>query len=259
MKRMIIMAALLLAAITTTNAQARIEKRSVGAGEIDYITKELTCEELTQISCFLPVELRLVDGAEGHIEISYPMDEHRYIRYGINDGTKLSIGRDGFQKAPKKTILSADTPIYLTVSSSKLCYILSTSDTEVFVESDRFADELMLTNSGYSLSIIAKSITAKESIKIHTTGTMTCEVEKWNSDNLQLFNNGYLYIDGTTTAKHIKHTSLGIDSTRLTVDCESLKVFARGEGIISYKGTAGNITINSLGKTTIRTSELIQK
>lgn len=250
---------MLFAAVATTYAQAHVEKRSVGAGEIDYITKELTCEELNQINCYLPVVLRLVDGEEGHIEISYPLDEHRYIRYSIYDGTKLSIGRDGFQKAPKKTILSAETPIYLTVSSSKLSYILSTSDTIVFVESDRFADELMLANSGYCLSIIAKSITAKESIKVHTTGTMTCEVEEWNTNNLQLFNNGYLYIDGTTTAKHIKQSSLGIESTRLTIDCESLEVFAKGEGIISYKGRAGDIIINSQGKTTIRTSELIQK
>lgn len=250
---------MLLATITTSNAQTRIEKRTVDTNEIDYITKELTCENLNQINCFLPVVLRLVDGEEGHIEISYPMAEHRYIRYGINDGTKFSVGRDGFQKAPKKTILSIETPIYITVSSSKLGYILSTSDTNIFVESDRFADELMLANSGYSLSIIAKSITAKESIKVHTTGTMTCEVEEWNTDNLELFNNGYLYIDGSTTAKHIKQSSLGIESTRLTVDCETLSVLARGNGIISYKGTAGNVNINSLGKTTIRTSELIQE
>lgn len=127
MKRLIIMAVLFITAITTTSAQPHIEKRSVGAGEIDYITKELTCEDLNQINCFLPVVLHIVDGQEGHVEISYPMDEHRYIRYGINDGTKLSIGRDGYQDAPKKTILSDKTPIYLTVSSSKLCYILSCS------------------------------------------------------------------------------------------------------------------------------------
>lgn len=259
MKRMIIMAALSIAAITATSAQPHIEKRNVGAGEIDYITKELTCENLNQINCFLPVVLRLVDGQEGHIEISYPMDEHRYIRYGINDGTKLSVGRDGYQDAPKKTILSDKTPIYLTVSSSKLCYILSTWDTVVYVDRDHFADELILANSGYCMSIIAKSITAKNSIKIHTTGTMTCEVEEWNTDNLHLFNNGYLYIDGTTTASHIEQTSLGIDSTKLTVDCDSLKVFAKGEGLISYIGTASDISINSQGKTTIRTSELIQK
>ncbi len=85
------------------------------------------------------------------------------------------------------------------------------------------------------------------------------EAEEWNTDNLHLFNNGYLYIDGTTTASHIEQTSLGIDSTKLTVDCDSLKVFAKGEGLISYIGTASDISINSHGKTTIRTSELIQK
>lgn len=256
MKKMIILAMMFMATISTADAQTRVEKRTVGEGNIDYIVKELTCDNLTKIVSNLPVVLRLVEGDEGHIEVSLPMQEHRYIRFGIVDDNTFIIGRDGFQKPPKKTILSDKTPIYITITASNIAAITNTSDMVLYVERDCFADELSIGNAGYGFFVIGKSITAPKSIKLFTNGTMTCEVESFNTADLSITNNGYLYVNGVTSARNVCQISTGIDRTTLNVDCDKVEVHTNGEGLITYSGVTDELALYSNNKASVRTSEL---
>lgn len=256
MKKMIIFAVMFMATIATADAQTRVEKRTVGEGNIDYMVKELSCDNLSKIVSNLPVVLRLVEGDEGHIEVSFPMQEHRYIRFGIVNDNTFILGRDGYQKSPKKTILSEKTPIYITISASNIAAITNSSDMVLYVDRDSFADELSIANAGYGFFVIGESITADKSISLFTNGTMTCEVESWNTAALSLTNNGYLYVNGVTSASNVKQVSTGIDSTTLQVDCGKVEVHTNGEGLITYRGWADDVAVYSNNKASVRTSEL---
>lgn len=256
MKKMILFAVMFMATVASADAQTRVEKRAVGEGTIDYMVKELTCDNLSKIVSNLPVVLRLVEGEEGHIEVSFPMQEHRYIRFGIVDGNTFILGRDGFQKSPKKSLLSEDTPIYINISASNIAAITNTSDMVLYVERDCFADELSIGNAGYGFFVIGESITADNRISLFSNGTMTCEVESWNTDTLSLTNNGYLYVNGVTSASSVRQISTGIDRTTLQVDCEKVEVHTNGEGLITYRGWADDVAVYSNNKASVRTSEL---
>lgn len=248
-------ATLLLVATTTIKAQDRIEKRSVGAGHIDYITKELKCEELRGIISSLPVVITLTEGVEGDIEVSYPVAEHRYIRCGVASN-KLCIGRNGYDKSPKNTILSDKTPIYVTLTASKIENITNHADMVLHIERDSFANELIIGNGGTGLFVIAQSITAKDKILVISNGTTTFEVKEWNTTNFDITNHAYLYIDGSTTAKNIEQSNCSIISVTLNVDCHKLNIIDDGKGVVRYKGRAEDLMVVSTGKTTIYTSEL---
>lgn len=259
MKKIFLAAIILMASLYNAEAQTqtRVEIRSVGAGDIEYITKELTCAELHEIITSLPVVLKLVDGPEGNIEVSFPMQEHRHINYNIAEGNIFIIGRNGHQKPPKKSILSEETPIYITISASKIGKIHNSSDLVVYVERDSFADELMISNAGYGFFLISDSITAPKQIHVISTGTLTCEVGAWNTEILKISNiGGYLYIKGETPAKSIEHISSGIENTTLAVNCEKLFINTQGDGLITYRGWVDDLVINSNSKTSVRTSEL---
>ena len=255
MKRFMIIATLLLVATTTIEAQVRIEKRSVGAGEIDYITKEFKGEGLNGIISSLPVVITLVEGEEGDIKVSYPIAEHRYIRCGITNN-KFCVGRNGYDKSPKKSILNDRTPIYVTISASKIEQITNHSDMVLHIERDSFANELIIGNGGTGLFVVAQSITAKDKILVISNGTTTFEVKEWNTTALDIVNNAYIHINGATTAKSIQQTNNDIIDVTLKVDCRNISIVDDGKGVVRYKGRADDLMVVSTGKTTIYTSEL---
>ena len=258
MKKIIAICIALMAAGATASAQMHFEDRTIDDTTIRYITEEFRCEELSELIIFLPTVLTLTDGEEGIITISYPMDESPYIRYGIVECNKLTVGRNGDVKTPKNTILSNRVPIYLTISASQLSRIANFSDMELYIERDMFAESLNLQN-GLTLGIVAESITATDKIKIFNNGTMTCNVKEWNTAILDTYNNGYLHIAGITTAKQVAQMSgaESINDIDLWVDCDALSIFSRGKGRYRYRGTADDVNITNRGKRCrILTSEL---
>ena len=260
MKKIILSIAIIMAAVTA-QAQTVVEDKVIDGETIRYVTEHLRSEELTALLAFVPVDITLYDGEEGAVEISYPLAERPYINFGIKnyEGKKaLIIGRNGYVDIPKKTLLSDKVPIYVRVSASQLKTISGHGDTMLRIERDKFADDLTLKN-GFVMAVVTESITALNSLTILNHGTMTCHVNEWNTASVEVFNNGYLYMHGATTAKNIvfKSAKDGINDVCLDVDCESLYVLSRGKGVLRYRGKADNVQVSSRGKRcTIYTSEL---
>lgn len=259
MKKIILSIAIIMAAVTA-QAQTVVEDKVIDNQTIRYVTDKISCEELTTILAFVPVDITLYEGEEGAIEISYPLNERPYIHYGVEnyEGKALIIGRNGYVNIPKKTLLSDKVPIYVRVSASQLKTISGHEDTMLRIERDKFADDLTIKN-GFVMSIVTKSITALNSLTIHNAGTMTCHVKEWNTANIKVSSSGYLYMHGATTAKQITYSCAkeSISDVRLDVDCESLYVLSRGKGVLRYRGKADDVKVSSRGKRcTIYTSEL---
>ena len=122
MKKMILACAMIMAA-AMAQAQTTIEDKVFDGETIRYVTERLSCEELTALLAFVPVDVTLYEGEEGAIEISYPLAERPYINYGVEnyEGKKaLIIGRNGYVDITKNTLLSEKVPIYVKLSASQL-------------------------------------------------------------------------------------------------------------------------------------------
>lgn len=249
MKKIVLVATMVMVAVVA-HAQAR--DKAVEEQTIEYATEQLRCEDLAAISVFIPSQLTLVDGQEGFIEISYPVQERQYLNFGIVEGDigkMLVVGRNGNVKPPKDTILSEDVPVYIKVSASQLRRILNRQDMILRIERNKFAHDLQLCNT-LTLGVLSESITAKDRIYIFNNGTMTCQVKHWNTALLDVYNNGYLYVHGTTTAKHVKQTcgSKSISNIDLAVDCQMLSILSRGKGELRYRGKADDVKVSQRGK-----------
>lgn len=260
MKKVLLACAMIMATVVA-QAQTVVEDRVIDGKSIRYVTERLSCEDLTALLAFVHVDVTLYEGKEGAIEISYPLAERPYINYGVEnyEGKKaLIIGRNGYVNIPKKTMLSEKVPIYVRVSTSQLKRISGHMDTMLRIESDKFADDLVLQN-GLVMAVVTESLTALNSLTIRNHGTMTCHVKEWNTSSLEVFNAGYLYMHGATTANNIEQRSNkeSINDICLDVDCEQLNIFSRGRGVLRYRGKANDILVSARGKhCTIYTSEL---
>lgn len=262
MKKMILACAMIMAA-AMAQAQTTIEDKVFDGETIRYVTERLSCEELTALLAFVPVDVTLYEGEEGAIEISYPLAERPYINYGVEnyEGKKaLIIGRNGYVDIPKNTLLSEKVPIYVKLSASQLKLISGHVDTMLRIERDKFAHDLTLKN-GFVMAIVTESITAANSLTILNHGTMTCHVKEWNTACIDVYNAGYLYMHGQTTAKSVVHkcAKKSVNDVCLDVDCDNLQIFSRGKGVLRYRGMADDVQVSALGKgCTIYTSELNQ-
>uniref|UniRef100_UPI004055CE59 GIN domain-containing protein n=1 Tax=Alistipes sp. TaxID=1872444 RepID=UPI004055CE59 len=264
MRRVILVVALFVGVIASTTAQDKVAyvvevtDGTVIASDdnLAYYTQTIEAPGLEEIVSHLPVVVTLVDGSEGHIEINYPKAEAEYLRCKVYDnGKSLIIGRNGDVEQPKRSHISEHTPVRVTLSVTTLRSIANMGDMSLNIEHDSFDKWLNIVNSS-TLFINASSISADDKIELVNHGTMTCHVDNWRTENLMLTNAGYLFVEGTTTAKYIEQNSIGIDSTNLEVDCSKLEVTSTGSGVIEYRGTADEVNITSLGQATIRTSEL---
>ena len=161
---------------------------------------------------------------------------------------------------PKNTLLSEKVPIYVKLSASQLKLISGHVDTMLRIERDKFAHDLTLKN-GFVMAIVTESITAANSLTILNHGTMTCHVKEWNTACINVYNAGYLYMHGQTTAKSVVHkcAKKSVNDVCLDVDCDNLQIFSRGKGVLRYRGMADDVQVSALGKgCTIYTSELNQ-
>ena len=264
MRRVIFVAVMVIGVIASATAQnrdayvVRVKDGVITTSEngLEYDTQIIEAPDLEEIVSHLPVVVTLVDGREGHIEISYPKVEAEYLRCEVYDnGKSLIIGRNGDVEQPKRSHISEHTPVRVTLSVTKLRSIANMGDMSLNIERDSFDKWLNIVNSS-TLFINASSISADDKIELVNHGTMTCHVDNWRTENLMLTNAGYLFVEGATTAKYIEQNSIGIDSTNLEVDCSKLEVISTGSGVIEYRGTADEVNITSMGQATIRTSEL---
>lgn len=177
MKKILFLSLLMLIAVSQASAK-RPNRRNINIEDVEYKTIVLSHPEVKQLSMVIPVDLIITDGEEGRIEISYPVVEEEYIRYGVYEGDKFMIGRNGDKKTPRNTILSDKIPVRMKVSISDISRIFGNSyeaNIDIVVERDSFAKDLEICN-GYAMSIVGESITAMHSITIRNSGTLTFKV-----------------------------------------------------------------------------------
>lgn len=251
MKKILLLSLLSLIAVVQVSAQRHNHRKGdIKIEDVEYKSVVLSYPETKELLMFIPVDLTIVDGEEGRIEISYPVQEEEYINYGFRDGRKFIIGRDGNKKTPKNTILCDKIPVRMTVSLSDLCRIFSNSNVDIFIGHDSFNNSLYIQN-GLAMSINAKSITAAESIKILNSGTFTCKVQQLNTPKLEVVtNDGFTGMWCSTNAKHVSYKSNGIDNISMGVACEDLQIFSRSKGVICFTGTTDQVSLISRRKST---------
>lgn len=250
MKKILLLSLLSLIALSPLSAQRR--NKNINIEDIEYKSVVVNYTDATELLMFIPVDLRIVEGEEGRIEISYPVQEEEYIKYGLYDGCKFIIGRNGSKKTPKNSVICDKIPVRMTVSLSSLRRLFTNSEVDITILHDSFNHSLEIAN-GLSMSINAKSITATESIKVNNFGTLTCKVEKWNTTTFKVLNrDGWTYLRGNTTAKSITYRSNSRDNVDMVVACEELTIssHSRGKGSICFTGTTDQVSLSARRKST---------
>lgn len=219
---------------------------------IEYTVTELHHSELKELISTLPATV--TDEESDIITIAAPTSVFPYLKFDFR-GDSLAIASDN--DAPKKVMatLNQKCHIEVTIPSQSLRCITNTSDMQLYFESGKCADKLLITNT-LTMGIISTDITAESSMEIYNTGTMTMKVENLNTKQLFTLNTGYLYMRGATTATNVQHSSSGIDNSLLTVDCQKLEIVSTGKGIIEFHGIADAVTVANMGKAKIKTSKL---
>ena len=254
MKKLLFLSILMLIGVVQVSAQCINRKiKNINIEDVEYKSVILSHPEVTQLSMLIPVDLIITDGEDGYIEISYPAVEEEYIRFGVYEGNKFMIGRNGDKKTPKNTILSDKIPVRMRVSLPNLSRIFGNSyeaNIDIFVEHDHFASKLDISN-GYAMSIVGESISAAESITIRNSGTLTFKVPRFNTRMLKSATmDGFIYLHGRTNASIVEVSSSGIDNINLEVECQDLKIFSRSKGVIRFSGTADNVSVSARRKST---------
>ena len=240
MKKILLLSLLSLIALSPLSAQRR--NKNINIEDVEYKSVVVNYADATELLMFIPVDLRIVEGEEGRIEISYPVQEEEYIKYGLYDGCKFIIGRNGDKKTPKNSVLCDKIPVRMTVSLSSLRRLFTNSEVDITIIHDSFNHSLEIAN-GLSMSINAKSITATESIKVSNFGTLTFKV---------LNRDGWTYLRGNTTAKSITYRSNSRDNVDMVVACEELTIssHSRGKGSICFTGTTDQVSLSARRKST---------
>lgn len=254
MKKMLLLSILMLIGVASVSAQRTNRKnKNINIEDVEYKSVVLNHPEVKKLSMVIPVDLIITDGEEGYIEISYPVVEEEYINFGVYEGDKFMIGRNGYKETPKNTILSDKIPVRMKVSLPNLCRIFTNSYegyVDIFIEHDHFAPTLEIAN-GYATSISGESITATESITIINSGTLTVKVPYLNTAALKATTmDGFIYLHGRTNAATIDVSSSGIDNIDMEVECQDLRIFSRSKGVIRFSGTADNVSVSARRKST---------
>ena len=240
--------------MTTAQAQKVISISKADNHTIEYTTTELRHSEIKEFISTLPATVTITAEDSDIIRVAAPTSVFPYIKFDFRGDTFAIVP---VSDTPNKVMstLNQNCHIEVTIPSQSLRSITNTSDMQLYFESGKCADKLLITNT-LTMGIISTYITAKSSMEIYNTGTMTMKVENLNTKQLYTLNTGYLYMRGATTATNVQHSSSGIDNSLLTVDCQKLEILSTGEGITEFQGIADDVTVANMGKATIKTSKL---
>lgn len=254
MRKIFLIALSVVGFVAAAQAQKVVSISKADNHAIEYTVTELRHSELKELISTLPATVTITDEESDIITIAAPTSVFPYLKFDFRDDT-LAIASDN--DAPKKVMatLNQKCHIDVTIPSQSLRSITNTSDMNLYFKSGKCADKLQMVNT-LTMSIIATDITAKSSMEIYNTGTMTLKVDNLNTEQLFTLNTGYLYMRGATTATAILQNSSGIENSLLNVDCQKLEIVSTGEGIIEFHGIADAVTVANMGKAKIKTSKL---
>ena len=254
MKKIFFMVLSVACFMATAQAQKVVNISKAENHTIAYTTAEIGKSEIKEIISNLPATVTITDEDSDIIRIAAPTSVFPYLKFEFRDDT-FAIFKDN--DAPNKVMstLNQNCHIEVTIPSQSLRSITNTSDMQLYFESGKCADKLLITNT-LTMGIISTDITAESNIEIYNTGTMTMKVDNINTEQLFTLNTGYLYMRGATTANSILQNSAGIENSLLNVNCQKLEILSTGEGIIEYHGIADDVTVANMGKAKIKTSKL---
>ena len=254
MKKIFFMVLSAVCFMATAQAQKVVNISAATNHTIEYTTAELRHSELKELISTLPATVTVTDEESDIISIAAPASVFPYLKFDFRDES-LAIACNN--DAPNKVMstLNQNCHIKVTIPSKSLRSITNTSDMNLFFESGKCANKLLITNT-LTMGIISTDITAESSMEIYNTGTMTLKVDNLNTEQLFTLNTGYLYMRGATNAKSVLQNSSGIENSLLNVDCQKLEIVSTGEGIIEFHGIADDVTVANMGKATIKTSKL---
>ena len=254
MRKIFFIALSVVGFVAAAQAQKVVSISKADNHAIEYTVTELRHSELKELISTLPATVTVTDEDSDIITIAAPTSVFPYLKFDFR-GDSLAIASDN--DAPNKVMatLNQKCHIEVTIPSQSLRSITNTSDMNLYFESGKCADKLLITNT-LTMGIISAEITAESNIEIYNTGTMTMNVDNLNTEQLFTLNTGYLYMRGATTATAILQNSSGIENTLLDVDCQKLEIVSTGEGIIEFHGIADDVTVANMGKAKIKTSKL---
>ena len=254
MRKIFFIALSVVGFVTAAQAQKVVSISKADNHAIEYTVTELHHSELKELISTLPATVTITAEESDIITIAAPTSVFPYLKFDFR-GDSLAIASDN--DAPNKVMatLNQQCHIEVTIPSQSLRSITNTSDMNLYFESGKCADKLIITNT-LTMGIISTEITAESSMEIYNTGTMTMKVDNINTEQLFTLNTGYLYMRGATTANSILQNSSGIENSLLNVDCQKLEILSTGEGIIEFHGIADAVTVANMGKAKIKTSKL---
>ena len=254
MKKIFFILMSVVCVMTTAQAQEVVNISQVENHTIAYTTAEIRQSEIKEFISNLPATVTITDEDSDIIRVAAPTSVFPYLKFDFRDDT-FAIFKDNDAPSKVMSMLGQLCHIEVTIPSQSLQSITNTSDMQLYFESGKCADKLLITNT-LTMGIITSDITAESSIEIYNTGTMTMKVDNLNTKQLFTLNTGYLYMRGATTAKSVLQNSSGIENSLLNVDCQKLEIITTGEGIIEFHGIADDVTVANMGKATIKTSKL---
>ena len=254
MRKIFFIALSVVGFVAAAQAQKVVSISKADNHATEYTVTELRHSELKELISTLPATVTVTDEDSDIITIAAPTSVFPYLKFDFR-GDSLAIASDN--DAPNKVMatLNQQCHIEVTIPSQSLRSITNTSDMNLYFESGKCADKLIITNT-LTMGIISTEITAESNIEIYNTGTMTMNVDNLNTEQLFTLNTGYLYMRGATTATAILQNSSGIENSLLNVDCQKLEIVSTGEGIIEFHGIADDVTVANMGKAKIKTSKL---
>lgn len=230
---------------------------TLSAQETNKEIISLKPHKIKEIHASLPTNIVITADEDSDISITISTEAIPYVDFDINHTDNVLSIKHSQNYNSREQLASVDPqePIIIRVPSSSITDIMNTSDMSITFENCNVGNWFQVINTG-TMFIHAEALNAKDKIELYNTGTMTSKVKNYNTSILCLTNTGFLFTDGSTTAKYIEQNSTGIENTDLRIACQKLSITSTGSGVIRYSGTADDVEVASTGKAHIRTSEL---
>ncbi len=233
MKKALLLIGICFLSFSCINAQWKGENVK-GNGEM--VTKTRSTDSYDEIKLVGSMNVKLVDGHEGRINVEAESNLHEYILTEVNNGTLKIATKDGYNLAPKNEIL-------ITVPFESLNHISVTGSGDIWTQDRINAKnlEVQVTGSGdIKLEVTAETIEGK------ITGSGDIKL-KGNSRDFKCNVTGSGDFDAyDLKAENVKARVTGSGDIMVYASI-SLKASVSGSGDIVYMGNPERQDFNTHG------------
>lgn len=237
MKKALLLIGICFLSFSCVNAQWN-GKKVKGNGEM--VTKTRSTDSYNEIKLVGSMNVKLVSGSEGSIQVEAESNLQEYIITEVNNGTLKISTEDGYNLAPKKEIL-------VTVPFESLNHISVTGSGDIWTQDKINAKkmEVQVTGSGdIKLDLSAETIEGK------ITGSGDIQL-RGNSRNFECNVTGSGDFDAYELKADIVTASVSGSGDIMVYASNSLKASVSGSGDIVYKGNPERQDFNTNGSGSI--------